>query len=159
MSPPAARVPDADVWLVLRDTLAEMRLLGAHFLRRYHLSMGQAFTMHRILDSGGLRLSALADGLGISRPAASALVTSLETQGWARRDRAPVDRRGVVVRLTPRALDLLGTFDREFESVVRSATEDLPRELRVPTVNTLTALCAEMRKRNERTQHRMAKVR
>jgi len=154
MKRPPTRAPDADVWPVLRDTLAEMRLLGAHFLRRYHLSMGQAFTMHRILDSGGLRLSALADVLGISRPAASALVTSLEMQGWARRDRSPADRRGVVVRLTPRALGLLATFDREFESIVRSATEDLPRDLRVPTVSTLTALRAEMRTRNARALHR-----
>jgi len=120
MHPTMARASDAEVWPVLRDTLAEMRLLGAHFLRRYHLSVGQAFTMHRILDSGGLRLSALADGLGISRPAASALVTSLEARGWARRDRSPVDGRGVVVRLTPRGLDLLATFDRKFESIVRS---------------------------------------
>jgi len=159
MSPPPSRVPDADVWPVLRDTLAEMRLLGAHFLRRYHLSMGQAFTMHRILDSGGLRLSALADGLAISRPAATALVTSLEAQGWARRDRSPIDRRGVVVRLTPRALDLLTTFDREFEAIVRSATEDLPRELRVPTVRTLEALCAGMRERVERAPHRPPRAR
>jgi DNA-binding MarR family transcriptional regulator len=154
MHPTMARASDAEVWPVLRDTLAEMRLLGAHFLRRYHLSVGQAFTMHRILDSGGLRLSALADGLGISRPAASALVTSLEAQGWARRDRSPVDGRGVVVRLTPRGLDLLATFDRKFESIVRSATEGVPPELRIPTVNTLAAVCTEMRERNERTPYR-----
>jgi DNA-binding MarR family transcriptional regulator len=155
-SPPAT---DADVWPVLRDTFAEIRLLGAQFLRRYHLSMGQALTMHRIRDSGGLRLSALADILGISRPAASALVTSLEVQGWARRDHSSTDRRGVVVRLAPRALELLASFDREFESVVRTATEDLPRELRVPTVETLAAVRAETRKRRERTQRRKAKVR
>jgi MarR family transcriptional regulator, organic hydroperoxide resistance regulator len=159
MSPPPARIPDADVWPVLRDTLAELRLLGAHHLRRYHLSVGQAFTMHRILASGGLRLSALAEGLGISRPAASELVTSLEEQGWARRVRSPTDRRGVEVRLTPRALDLLATFDHEFESIVRSATEELPRDLRVPTVTTLTALRTEMRTRNERIQRSTSRAR
>lgn len=158
MGPPPTRGPDADVWPVLRDTLAEIRLLGALVLRRYHLSVGQALTMHRIHDSGGLRLSALAAGLGISRPAASALVTSLEAQGWARRDRSPADRRGVVVRLTPPALDLLAAFDREFESMVRSATEGLPRELRVPTVKTLTALHAGMRERRERMLRRRARA-
>ncbi|MGD0250514.1 MAG: MarR family transcriptional regulator [Thermoplasmata archaeon] len=152
MNPSSARAADADVWPVLRNTLAETRLLGTHVLRRYHLSVGQALTMHRIHEAGGLRLSALADGLGISRPAVSALVTSLETQGWARRDRSPADRRGVVVHLTPRALRLLATFDREFERTVRLATESLPRELRVPTVKTLTAVCTQMRERRERSQ-------
>jgi DNA-binding MarR family transcriptional regulator len=152
MPPAPTRVPDGDVWPVLRDTLAEMRLLGSHILRRYHLSVGQALTMRRIHEAGGLRLSALASGLGISRPAATALVTSLETQGWARRDRSPADRRGVEVRLTPRALTLLATFDREFERTVQSATSGLPRELRVPTVQTLVAVCARMRERRERSQ-------
>jgi DNA-binding MarR family transcriptional regulator len=159
MRPVPAPGKDADVWPVLRDTLAEIRLLGAQFLRRYHLSVGQALTMHRIRDSGGLRLSALADALGISRPAASAFVTSLEVQGWARRDHSSADRRGVVVRLAPRALELLATFDREFESVVRSATEDLPRELRVPTVQTLAAVRAGVRERRERTLRRRARAR
>jgi MarR family transcriptional regulator, organic hydroperoxide resistance regulator len=147
------RSEEADVWPVLRDTLAELRLLGAHILRRHHLSIGQAFTLHRIRESGGLRLSALADGLGISRPAASSLVTSLEERGWARRVRSPSDRRGVVVGLTPRARDLLADFDREFESIVRSGTGKLPKELRIPTVRTLTALKAEMRAQRARSQH------
>jgi MarR family transcriptional regulator, organic hydroperoxide resistance regulator len=159
MRPPSAPAMDADVWPVLRDTVAEIRLLGAQVLRRYHLSVGQALTMHRIHASGGLRLSALADALGISRPAASALVTSLEVQGWARRDHSSEDRRAVVVRLAPRALDLLATFDREFESVVRSATEELPREMRVPTVRTLAAVRAGMRERRERTLRRGGRTR
>ncbi len=147
MTPARVRPTDADVWPVLRDTLSEMRLLGAHFLREYRLTVGQAMTLHRIRDSRGLRLSALAEGLGISRPAASALVSSLESQGWAKRDRTPGDRRGVVVRLTPRADRLLHRFDREFESIVRSATGPLPRELREPTVRTLNALRNEMERR------------
>jgi DNA-binding MarR family transcriptional regulator len=152
MSPAQPRFADADVWPFLRDTFAEVKLFGTHVLRRYHLSMGQALAMHRIEDAGGLRLSALADGLGISRPAVSALVSSLEAQGWVRRGRSPDDRRGVVVRLTPRALRLLVTFDRELERAVRSATRSLPREVRIPTVTTLRAVCTQMRERRERTQ-------
>jgi DNA-binding MarR family transcriptional regulator len=159
MVPHPAHGSEADVWPVLRDTIAEIRSIGALVLRRSHLSVGQALTMHRIHDAGGLRLSALADGLGISRPAASALVNSLEVRGWARRDHSPADRRGVVVRLTPQALGVLAAFDREFESIVRSATGDLPRELRVPTVQTLTALRAGMRERRERMLRRSARAR
>lgn len=159
MSSPSARISEADVWPVLRDTIAEFRLLGALVLRRYHLSVGQALTIHRIRDAGGLRLSALADGLGVSRPAASALVTSLEVQGWVRRDRSTADRRGVVVRPTPQALDLLASFDREFESVVRSSTGDLPRALCAPTVKTLTALRVGMQERRARARRRGVRAR
>jgi DNA-binding MarR family transcriptional regulator len=145
----APRSAVADVWPLLREILAEVRLLGRHTLSRYHLSLGQWLTLHRIDESGGLRLSVLAEALGISRPAVSALVSSLETQGWVRRDHSPADRRGVVVRLTPRAVSLLATFDREFERTVRSATASLPRGLRVPTVTTLAAVAAHMRERRE----------
>jgi DNA-binding MarR family transcriptional regulator len=151
MSPSPSRSKDADVWPLLRDTFAEVKRFGTHVVRRYHLSLGQTLAMHRIEEAGGLRLSALADLLGISRPAVSALVGSLETQGWVRRDRSPGDRRGVVVRLTPRALRLLATFDRELENAVRSATRNLPRDVRASTVTTLGAVCSQMRERRERT--------
>lgn len=154
----ASHPPDEDIWPVLRDTLSEVRYLGAQILRRSHVSLGQALVLHRICDAEGLRLSALADMFGISRPAASALVSSLEKQGRVRRVRSPTDRRGVIVRLTPRGLDLIATFDREFESVVRSATGPVPRELRVPTVKTLSAVLDEMRTRRERSSRRRART-
>jgi len=142
MSPSIPPSREADVWPALRDTLAETRLLSHHLLRSSHLSMGQALTMHWIRESDGLRLSAVAEGLGITRPAATALVTSLESRGWARRDRSPTDRRGVVVRITPRGRELLSTFDRQVESIVRTSLAETPRRDRVPTVATLRILRA-----------------
>lgn len=152
MSRPASRVHEVDVWPALRDTIAETRLLSHQLLRRSRLSMGQALTMHWIRESEGLRLSALADGLGISRPAATSLVTSLESRGWARRDRSPTDRRGVVVRITPRGRELLSTFDRRVESIVRRSLSDTPRAARAPTVATLRVLRSGIHRWREEAQ-------
>jgi DNA-binding MarR family transcriptional regulator len=131
---------EADVWLALQDTLSEVRLLIHELLRSSRLSMGQAFTMKWIREAEGLRLSVLAEGLGISRPAATELVTSLESRGWVRRDRSPADRRGVVVRLTPRGRGLLTTLDRKVEKIIRVTLTRIPERERAPTVTTLQAL-------------------
>ena len=114
--------------------------------------MGQALTMHWIGAHEELRLSALADGLGITRPAATSLVSALESRGWARRDRSPTDRRGVVVRITPKGRTLLASFDREVERVVRVTLRDTPRAARVPTVTTLRRLESGIRDWRERAQ-------
>jgi DNA-binding MarR family transcriptional regulator len=147
-----SRPDDADVWPALRDALSEARLLSHHLLRSSHLSMGQALTMHWIGAKEGLRLSALADGLGITRPAATSLVTSLESRGWACRDRSPADRRGVVVRITPKGRELLATFDRQVEGIVRTTLRGTPRGARVPTVTTLRTLESGIRDWRERAQ-------
>jgi len=152
MTPRAASCQEEDVWLSLQDTLSETRLLSHQLLRRSRLSMGQAFTMKWIRESDGIRLSALAEGLGISRPAASALVTSLESRGWARRDRSVPDRRGVVVRITPRGRELLTTFDRRVESIVRVTLRRIPSEERNSTVRTLRALRSGIHDWRERAQ-------
>ncbi len=117
----------SDLWPALRETVVEVRLLGAQMLRRHRLSVGQYLTLHWIHRSDGLRVSSLAAGLGISRPAASSLVASLEAQGWVRRVRSPTDRRGVEVRSTPRAVSLFARFDREVGRIVRESVEELPR--------------------------------
>jgi len=144
MAPVASPCPEEDVWWALQDILSETRLVSHQLLRRSRVSMGQAFTLKWIREADGLRLSALAEGLGISRPAASALVTALESRGWARRDHSVSDRRGVVVRITPRGRQLLETFDRKVESIVRVTLARIPEKERTPTVTTLRALRAGM---------------
>ncbi len=144
------RADEADVWPALRDALSETRLLSHQLLRSSRLSMGQALTLHWIEAKDGLRLSGLAEGLGITRPAATSLVTSLETRGWARRERSSTDRRGVLVRITPKGRALLATFDRQVERIVRRTLAGTPRSARVPTVATLRTLQSGIRAWRER---------
>ena len=142
----------ADVWPALRDTLMEVRILGSHLLRQSRLSVGQYFTLHWIEKAGDLRLSELAASFGISRPAATSLISSLEAQGWVHRMPSPEDRRGVVVRITPKSTALFARFDRECERLVRSSTRHLPRETCRDTVRTLRTVHDGMRSHREREQ-------
>ena len=140
-SPSAA----ADVWPALQEVFAEFRALGAHYLRGHGLSVGQYLTLHRIEKSGGLRLSTLAEELGISRPAVTALVASLEARGWVRRAPTSADRRGVVVRLTRRTHARMAALDRELAALVRGAAARCPARRRAATVATLRAVSEGLR--------------
>lgn len=135
---------DADVWPALREAIYATRRFGVHLFRNERLSMGQYFLIHKIEDADGARLSTLASILGISRPAITSIVTSLEDAGLVRRERSTADRRGVIVRLTPRGAALAGKFDREFGRVVRAATAVIPASDRRPTVATLRRVSEAM---------------
>ncbi len=139
-----------DIWPALWETFVETKHLHAHLLRRDHVSLGQHLALRWIREANGLRVSALADALGISRPAATSLVTSLASRGWASRRHSTSDRRGIVVRITPRAERMLREFDREVAAVVRASSERLPVEQRARTAATLRALCVGIREHRER---------
>ena len=140
--PPSA---PGDVWPALWETFVETRHLHADLLRRDHVSLGQHLALRWVREAESLKVSALADALGISRPAATSLVTSLESRGWVSRRHSEKDRREVVVRITPRAERMLHAFDREVASVVRASTERLPLALRRQTAEALHTLCAHIR--------------
>ncbi len=150
MPPVRGRGPPAEFWPLLRDTMFETKCIGGQVLRREHLSIGQYLTLNWIRESGDLRLSHLADGLGISRPAATELVSLLESRGWVQRVRSTVDRRGVVVRLAPRAAPLFDQVDREIERTVRRAATVLSATERRSTARGLSAILAGMREQRER---------
>ncbi len=60
-----------------------------------------------LIGPSGTRLHQLAQLHRVSRQAISATAQDLEALGYLRRERDPRDRRGVVVRLTPRGVRLL----------------------------------------------------
>jgi DNA-binding MarR family transcriptional regulator len=56
----------------------------------------------RALAAGGLRLTELAERLGVTKQAALKVVDEMEARGLVERTPAPGDRRAKVLRLTPR---------------------------------------------------------
>jgi DNA-binding MarR family transcriptional regulator len=151
MSRGASAGPATDIWPALQETFTEFRSIGSHFLREQGLSMGQYLTLHRIQKVGDLRLSTLAADLGVSRPATTELVASLEARGWVRRERTPTDRRGVIVRVTPKTVRLMGRFDRELATVVRRSTAKISPDRRERTAETLAAVSLGLRTYRTRT--------
>ncbi len=144
------RSTPAEVWPALWDVMVETRLMGKQFLHRRRLTIGQAMTLHWIERDRGLRLSELAEGLGISRPAATSLVDLLAAQGWVVRERSTTDRREVRVRLAARGQRVLDSLEEEMERSVREAIDALPSSVRAPLASSLPALARELRARRER---------
>lgn len=138
-----------EIWPVFRDATFEAKYLGAQVLRRQHISIGQYLTLNWIRESGDLRASQLARGLGISRPAATSLVSLLEARGWVVRQPSPSDRRGVAVRLTPRARPLLERLDHEMGKAIRDASTALSVEERELMIRALGVFVDQMRARRE----------
>ncbi len=81
-----------------------MRATGERGHAGLKLSHGQILTL---IGPSGARLHRLAKLHCVSRQAISATAQDLESLGYLRRDADPVDRRGVIVRLTERGTRLI----------------------------------------------------
>ena len=81
-----------------------MRATGARGHAGLKLSHGQILTL---IGPSGARLHRLAQLHCVSRQAISATAQDLESLGFLRRDADPIDRRGVIVRLTERGTRLI----------------------------------------------------
>jgi len=99
-----------------------MRRTGARGHAGLKLSHGQILPL---VGPAGARLHRLAELHRVSRQAISATAQDLEALGYLRRDADPVDRRGVVVRLTPRGTRLiedsvgaLGELERDWREIL-----------------------------------------
>lgn len=82
-----------------------------------------------IHDEGPQTIGRLAHGLGISQGWASRVVDELERAGYVERERDPVDRRVVRVRLTPMAVERVERAYRWRSGAVEAALTGMePRE-------------------------------
>ena len=147
MAIPSDRARALEIWPVLRDGMFEIKGIGAQVLRHEHLSIGQYLTLNWIRERGIMRSSEIARGLEISRPAATSLISSLEDRGWIVRHHSLVDRRGVAVRLTPRARSLLERVDREIGRAVRDAGQALSDAERESMLQSLEMVLEQLRAR------------
>jgi DNA-binding MarR family transcriptional regulator len=99
-----ARTPPADrerqALIGARSLVDRMRVL----YRELEQVTGAPVQMHRALariqQEPGLHASALADSLGITRPAMSQLLRGLDNRGWIDRRRSTEDQRSVRLYLT-----------------------------------------------------------
>jgi DNA-binding MarR family transcriptional regulator len=95
--------------------------------------LGVNSTDHRCLDilsqRGPQPASELADALGLSRSAVTAVLDRLEGRRYVRRVPNPEDRRQVVVTLTPllyrRAREIYGTGEEEAAALERYTASEL----------------------------------
>jgi DNA-binding MarR family transcriptional regulator len=134
-----------------RETLLAMRSVIDQMRERYRAlerATGAPITSHRVLAAiaatPGIGASALAQQLGMNRPAMSQVLKSLDERGWIRRRRDLGDGRSVQLRITQSGGQLVrstagrasGTLDR----CIRALSD---AELRAATVG-LRAIAKHM---------------
>ena len=84
--------PTADLLMAVARS---MRGAFVSALREYDVTPAQARALRVVADDGPVRLSALAERLGIAPRSATEVVDHLETRGLVRREPDPDDRRAV----------------------------------------------------------------
>ncbi|MCC6313563.1 MAG: MarR family transcriptional regulator [Thermomicrobiales bacterium] len=93
---------------------------------------------------GPLTVGEIAAGLGVSMPAASAVVDRLVEVGWVRRDVDPADRRRVLVVPAPPAATLARDLLERRRAQLRCALEALPPEQRPALAPVLQAVASAL---------------
>lgn len=92
-----------DLTTVLEELVSFVRLLPVEPA----IGNTTASTLRIVLRDGPLRVSALAERLGVSQPGMTQLVDRLVAEGSAERIPDPTDRRATLVRITERGRALL----------------------------------------------------
>lgn len=109
------------------------------------LSMTQIKAMWHVHAHGQRTMGEIAEGIGVSLPAASDVVDRLVEAGLAVRGSNPADRRQVLVGLTPAAEELATEMRRLRRAQIRAAMQRLPPAERPVFVDALAALVDALR--------------
>jgi DNA-binding MarR family transcriptional regulator len=116
--PTAGQEPNLGVLLFVAYRALEQRAHDAIVAAGVgDLTLAQARIAARIAP-GGTRVSDLAAQARVTKQSAAFLVEQLEAAGYVERVPDPDDRRARLVRLTPRADDVVRTADAEVERVL-----------------------------------------
>ena len=111
------------------------------------LTLSQYGLLEPLLELGSARVQELAGQAGISAPTATRILDTLERRGLVARRRAPEDRRGVSVRLTPGgqvALAARHEWLRDRQRALYSSLDASERELAPQLLTRLADLIDEM---------------
>ena len=123
--------------------LAVARRLRAR-LPEGRIDPAMMFVLHHVQLKGSLRVSALAEGLGVDISTASRQVRQLEAGGFLDRTGDPDDRRALQVRLTRRGRAALDQAMRARAVVVDRATADWPDNDRAALTTLMTRLAESL---------------
>lgn len=122
------------------------RLVGAYRARMVSmcknadLTPPQFWAMHTIGEAGRLKMSPLADALGLSMGAVSTLVDRLVGRGLVQREADPTDRRAVFVSLTTQGQSVLEDTQCAKRDIAKHAFKHMDPEIRQQLLNGLAAM-------------------
>lgn len=93
-------------------------------LSRDNISFAQFFLLSYLATSKELTMTAIANKMGHSTAAATGLVDRLEKLGYMERTHAVDDRRKVLVRVTPKGLELVSRLRDELQNRIAEAMNE-----------------------------------
>jgi DNA-binding MarR family transcriptional regulator len=128
---PEARQEFVDALEALKmSSLAKVR----ESLRTHHLTGVQFLSLHLLAQEGPAPMSSLAHFLGVRPQTVTRLVDALEREGLVERISNPGDRRGSLLKLSPKALRTLGAIQRQQTAQLKRVLRNVPpRSLRSAT--------------------------
>lgn len=97
-------------------------------LSRGQVSFPQFFLLGHIASSESLSMTAIADKMAHTTAAATGLVDRLQNLGYVKRMHASDDRRKVLVRITPKGVDLVGRIRQDIVARLSAITGILEPE-------------------------------
>lgn len=97
-------------------------------LNRDNISFAQFFLLGYLATSKELTMTDIARKMGHSTAAATGLVDRLEKLGYMERTHAIDDRRKVLVRITPRGIDLVSRLRDELQNQIAGAMSETASE-------------------------------
>lgn len=116
------------------EVLKQFRMLFSSIKRHYQwienecgMSGAQLWAMAEIADMPGIKVSGLAQQLGIHMSTASNMLRRLEELSLVKRTRAGKDYRVVLVEITPRGAEILRRAPRPLIGILQQALADLPQ--------------------------------
>ena len=123
-----------------RATMSQLKCASSQRLVRLGISMAQLHIMYTVQRNGEMTMTRLADVLNVSLSSATGLIDRLEERGYIERDRVPIDRRVVVIRVTPAGEQMLDEADALSDELLRSVLGRLPASQLRGVANAISAL-------------------
>jgi DNA-binding MarR family transcriptional regulator len=111
------------------------------------LSAVEVNVLRTVVTSGPLRVSELAERQGVDKSTMTPQVRKLEDRGLVERQPDPQDRRGVLVRATPRGRRLRSRMDAAGAAVLDSLLRDWPAAERAVLTDLLERFARELDER------------
>ncbi len=135
--------PTAEALVALLRTTDRVRRYLAQVVEAHGITL-QQYNVLRILrgaGENGLPTLEIAERMIETTPGITRLMDRLEAKAWVHRERCPRDRRQVLCRATPAALDLLQRLD----APVARADHDVMGALAPERLSVLVALLDDLR--------------
>jgi len=123
----------------------------APLAQREGLSITEMAVLWKAHHTGGRRVTALADELGVPPSTLTGMFDRLVDGGWLGRDRDPDDRRAVVMKGTEKLGDLVRSLRHASSRTLERAFRGLPQNTRERLAGDLASVleCLEKEESNE----------